>query len=154
MLGLGAMALAAGYLYAASGIEESMLSDATGAGGVPRALGWLMAALGLLLCLRSVSLNREQKAAARDAPPERAKTHPHLQALGLLAILAGYVVVAPYLGYAIAMGVLVAAVAAYAGAAIDRNMLLVAAAAGLGFWLVFAKLLGISMQTSVLLERL
>lgn len=159
-LGLGAIALSAGYLYVASGIQESLLSDAVGAGGVPRALGWVMAALGLLLCVRSVSFAAgPAKAAAAPQPPPQDSSaapgrHPHLQALGLLGILIGYVVLAPYLGYAVAVAVLVAAVAAYGGAAIDRNLLLISAAGGLVLWLVFAKLLGISMQGSLLLDRL
>ena len=158
-LGLGAIALSAGYLYAASDIQESMLSDAVGAGGVPRVLGWAMAGLGLLLCLRSLRFAgppRNESAAAATAGEEAAAPpkHPHLQALGLLAILVGYIVLAPYLGYAVGVGVLVAAVAAYGGAAIDRNLLLISAAGGLALWLVFAKVLGISMQGSVLLERL
>lgn len=156
-LGLGAIALSAGYLYVASGIQESLLSDAVGAGGVPRALGWVMATLGLLLCVRSVSF-AAGPAKAATAPPQDSTAapsrHPHLQALGLLGILIGYVVLAPYLGYAVAVAVLVAAVAAYGGAAIDRNLLLISAAGGLVLWLVFAKLLGISMQGSTLLDRL
>lgn len=156
-LGLGAIALSAGYLYVASGIQESLLSDAVGAGGVPRALGWVMAALGLLLCVRSVSFAAGPAKAATPPPQDSAAApsrHPHLQALGLLGILIGYVVLAPYLGYAVAVAVLVAAVAAYGGAAIDRSLLLISAAGGLVLWLVFAKVLGISMQASVLLDRL
>src|SRR5689334_2775265 len=112
-LGLGAVALAAGYLYVASGIQESLLSDAVGAGGVPRALGWAMAALGLLLCLRSLSFAPRDKTQAavptQDGTIPARQRHPHLQALGLLAILAGYVVLAPYLGYGLAVAVLIAA---------------------------------------------
>ena len=159
-LGLGAIALAGGYLYVGSSIQESMLSDATGAGGVPRALGWAMGVLGLLLCLRSLSFAASGRQPSAAAPPAQNETaapahsHPHLRALGLFAILVGYIVVAPYLGYAVAIAVLIAAVAAYGGAAIDRKLLLISAAGGLALWLVFAKVLGISMQASVLLDRL
>ena len=159
-LGLGAITLSAGYLYVASDIQESMLSDATGAAGVPRALGWAMAGLGVLLCLRSLSFAAGRQAqtstapAAGEASPAARPTHPHLQALGLLGILAAYVVLAPYLGYTLATCLLLAAVAAYGGAAIDRKMLLIAAAGGIGLWLVFDKLLGITMQASLLLDRL
>ena len=153
-LGLGAMALAAGWLYVATGIQESLLSDATGAAGVPKALGWLMAALGLLLCLRSVSFTGTRPAAPAEADTSpRAHARKHLQALVLLAMLIGYVVLAPYLGYVLAIAVLVAATAAYGGAAIDRKMLLISGAAGIGMWLVFDKLLSIPMPVSVLLDR-
>jgi hypothetical protein len=159
-LGLGALATSAVYLYVASGIQESMLSDATGAGGFPRALGWAMAALGLLLCLRSVSFAPAASGApqaageAEAAAPAKRKTHPHLQALAVLAILAGYIVLAPYLGYVIATGIMLAAVAAYGGAAIDRNLLLVSAGGSVGLWIVFTKLLGVSLVGSTLFEGL
>ena len=159
-LGLGAIALSAAWLYLASGIPESMLSDATGAGGVPRLLGWAMAGLGLLLCLRSVSFAaQESSGSPAEALPADAdttsaprKAHPHLQALVLLGIQAGYVVLAPYLGYMVATAVLLAAVAAYGGTAIDRNLLLISAVGGIALWLAFSKALGISMQTSMLLD--
>jgi putative tricarboxylic transport membrane protein len=157
-LGVGAIALAGVWLYVASGIQESMLSDATGAGGIPRALGYLMAALGLLLCLRSVSFAapapgaRPVESASQDSAPISWKNNPHVQALILLGILAGYVVLAPYLGYMVATAVLLAAVAAYSGAPINRNLLLVSAGGGIALWLSFAWALGISMQTSVLLD--
>jgi hypothetical protein len=159
-LGLGALAASAVYLYVASGIQESMLSDATGARGFPRALGWAMAGLGLLLCLRSVSFaaaaqgQPQAEGEADAAAPAERKTHPHLQALAVLAILAGYIVVAPYLGYVVATGVMLAAVAAYGGAAIDRNLLLISAGGSIGLWVIFTKLLGVSLIGSTLFEGL
>ena len=157
-LGVGAIALSGVWLYVASGIEESMLSDATGAGGIPRVLGYVMAALGLLLCLRSVSFSAHApRAVAADPPPIASeprswKSNPHVQALALLGILAGYVILAPYLGYMVATAVLLGASAAYGGAPINRNMLLISAGGGIVLWLSFAWALGIPMQTSVVLD--
>jgi putative tricarboxylic transport membrane protein len=157
-LGVGAIALAGAWLYVASGIQESMLSDATGPGGIPRVLGYVMAALGLLLCLRSVSFAaqapsaRPAEAGPEDDAPAGWKNNPHIKALALLGILAGYVVLAPYLGYMVATAVLLGAVAAYGGAPINRNMLLICAGGGIALWLSFAWALNIPMQTSVLLD--
>jgi hypothetical protein len=158
-LGVGAIALSGAWLYIASGIQESMLSDATGAGGIPRVLGYLMAVLGVLLCLRSISFApsaaraRPATAEAEDSSaPGAWRSNPHWQALVLLGILAGYVVLAPYLGYMVATAVLLAVVAAYAGAPLNRNLLLTAAGGGIFLWLSFAWALGISMQTSELLD--
>ncbi|MDB5881151.1 MAG: conserved rane protein of unknown function [Ramlibacter sp.] len=157
-LGVGAIALAGAWLYVASGIQESMLSDATGPGGIPRVLGYVMAALGLLLCLRSVSFAapvpgaRPLEAVPEDDAPTGWKNNPHIKALALLGILAGYVVLAPYLGYMVATAVLLGAVAAYGGAPINRNMLLICAGGGIALWLSFAWALNIPMQTSVLLD--
>ena len=158
LLGVGAIAVSGAWLYVASGIQESMLSDATGAGGIPRALGYLMAALGLLLCLRSVSFAARAPDATPAGPapqgstPGRWKSNPHVQALILLGILAGYVVLAPYLGYLVATAVLLGVVAAYGGAPLNRNLLLVSAGGGIFLWLSFAWALSIPMQTSVLLD--
>jgi putative tricarboxylic transport membrane protein len=159
-LGVAAIALSGAWLYVASGIQESMLSDATGPGGIPRVLGYVMAALGLLLCLRSVSFAAqapgptavELEAAAEDDTPAGWKNNPHIKALALLGILAAYVVLAPYLGYMVATAVLLGAVAAYGGAPINRNMLLICAGGGIALWLSFAWALNIPMQTSRLLE--
>jgi putative tricarboxylic transport membrane protein len=155
-LGVGAIALAGAWLYVASGIEESMLSDATGAGGIPRVLGYVMAALGLLLCLRSVSFSAPPRnAVAPESPPADAPTswkqNPHMQALILVGILAGYVVLAPYLGYMLGTAALLGVTAAYGGAPVNRNLVLVSAGGGIVLWLSFAWALGISMQTSVFL---
>jgi putative tricarboxylic transport membrane protein len=156
-LGVGAIVLAGAWLYVASSIQESMLSDATGAGGIPRVLGYVMAALGLLLCLRSVSFAPQAPgatpvdAAAEDTAPAGWKHNPHIQALILLGILAAYVVLAPYLGYMVATAVLLGVVAAYGGAPVNRNLLLTSAAGGIVLWLSFAWALNIPMQTSALL---
>lgn len=157
-LGLGGIALGSGYLYVASGIQDSLLSDSVGAAGVPNALGWVMAALGALLCVRSVSFAKTEAAAGAVVMPAKAEPahtgmHPHLQALCLLAILVGYVVLAPYLGYMVTIALLVAAVARFGGAPLNRNMLLISAASGVGLWVVFAWLLGISMTTGSLLPQ-
>jgi hypothetical protein len=103
-LGVGAIALAGAWLYVASGIQESMLSDATGAGGIPRVLGYLMAVLGVLLCLRSISFAPPARArppaahAQASAAPGGWKSTPHWRGLVLLGVVAGCVVVAPWRG--------------------------------------------------------
>ncbi|GAB3646439.1 tripartite tricarboxylate transporter TctB family protein [Ramlibacter alkalitolerans] len=144
-LGLGAVVLAAGYLRLADGIGESLLSDTVGAAGLPRAVGWALAAVGLLLCVRSVVRAAPQGEAAG------AGWRPHLRALGLLAILFGYVLLAPWLGYAAATGLLLAAGAAYAGVRSARELVLVPVIAAFVFWLLFVHAFGIPMPGSLLL---
>ena len=107
-----------------------------------------MAALGLILCLRS-ALFRGGNNAAAESPaatdaPSNAMT-AHLAALGLLAILAVYVVALPYAGYVVATAVLIGAVARFSGAAFGRDLLFVAIAGGVVLWLLFDPLLGISL---------
>lgn len=144
-LGLAAIVLAAAWLVLAGRIPESLLSDTVGAAGLPRAVGWALGCVGVLLCVRSLL----RAAPAKEDPGEGWR--PHLRALGLLAILFGYVLLAPWLGYAPATGLLLAAGAAYAGARRARELLLVPALAALVFWLLFVHAFGIPMPGSVLL---
>lgn len=147
-LGLVAVVLAVGYHRVATRIPQSLLADAVGADGLPRVLGWAMGILGVLLCVRSLG-----RAPARDEAPLAPKLHPHLRALGLLAILVAYVLLAPWLGYAVTTGLLVAGSALYAGAAPGRHLLLLAVLAGIGFWVLFVHVFGIAMPVGSLFER-
>ena len=144
-LGLGAIVLAAGYLRLADGIPESLLSDSVGAAGLPRAVGWALGLVGVLLCARSL-----RRAPAGASAPAAAGWRPQLRALGLLAILFGYVLVAPWVGYAVATGLLLAAGAAYAGARGARSLVLVPVIAAFVFWLLFVHAFGIPMPAGVL----
>lgn len=148
LLGLAMLLLSAGYLYTASQIPDSLLSDVVGAGGVPKALGWAMAILGAILCTRSAVVWLRDGAASTHGDNDDASAtgvRPHLLALGLLAILAAYVVITPYLGYPCSTALMVGAVARFGGAPFNRNLIVIALAAGLGLWLMFGQLLGIQM---------
>jgi len=141
-LGVAAMLLAGAWLAGANRIPESLLSDAVGAAGLPRAVGWCLGFVGLLLCLRSL------RSGATATKEGEASLRPHLRAVGLLAILFGYVLIAPWLGYALATGLLVAAGAAYAGAPRGRYLVVIPLAAAVVFWLLFVFAFGIPMPGS------
>lgn len=143
-LGIAVLALSAAWLEGAARIPESLLSDAVGAAGLPRAVGWAAAVVGALLCVRSVLA----APGAQAARPIAWRTHG--RALGLLAILAGYIVLAPWVGYAVATALLIGAGAAYAGAPRTRDLLVIPALAGLLFWLLFVVAFGIPMPGSAL----
>ncbi|MEJ8839496.1 tripartite tricarboxylate transporter TctB family protein [Ramlibacter sp. AN1133] len=150
-LGLGAIVLAAAWLRLAGGIAESLLSDAVGAAGLPRAVGWALGLVGVLLCVRSIMRAPRGDASTSTGTAAAAGWRPHVRALGLLAILFGYVLAAPWLGYAVATGVLLAAGAAYAGVRRGRELVLVPVVAAFVFWLLFVHAFGIPMPGSVLL---
>src|SRR4051812_42230462 len=104
-LGIAVLVLSAAWLEGAARIPESLLSDAVGAAGLPRAVGWASALVGALLCVRSVLA---APGAQPGAQPGRAIAwSTHGRALGLLAILAGYILLAPWLGYAVATALLI-----------------------------------------------
>lgn len=153
-LGIASVALSVAYLQFAGRISDSLLSDAVGAAGVPRALGWAAGVIGALLCLRSVRFAPGASIAPADPDEQEAmRLGPHLRALGLLAILFGYVLLVPWLGYALTTGLLVAVAAAYSGAPVGRHLLLVSVCAGIVFWVMFVYAFGIAMPSGALFER-
>ncbi len=144
--GILALALAAAYFAAADALPRSQLSDQVGADGVPKALALALGLLGVMQVSRSVV--RWAAPAGDEAGPAH-----HARALGLLLIGAAYAALAPHLGYLLATTALLLATTAYAGGRWSARMVAVCVAGGAGLWLVFAKLLGVSMPAGPL-ERL
>ncbi len=60
-------------------------------------------------------------------------------------------IVAPAVGYAIGLALLIVAVALYERERLSLRLVGVAAAGGVGFWLIFVKLLGTEQPVSWLL---
>jgi putative tricarboxylic transport membrane protein len=131
--GLALMALAAAYFFAATGIQRSLLSDEVGAAGLPKVLAVFLGFAGALLAARSQWI----------AP--KASLRLTARAAGILVLIAAYILVLPVAGYPLTIFALVACVALLAGAPPTLGLALTAIAAGLGFWLIFARLLGISV---------
>jgi len=147
--GLILLGVAWAYYWATLQIPDSSLSDEVGAQGLPRILAILLAAVAVLIVLRGIVLARKHPLASpadvdddRDAPPRRA--------LGFLAIAAGYVAVAPLIGFAPALALLIAAVAFYEGMKPSWHMAVIAVSGALAFWLLFVQLLGVEQPSSLL----
>lgn len=136
------MLLGSTWFHQAALIQDSFLSDAVGAGGVPKVLAAIMACAGALLVLRTLL-----RPPAAEAGRSRAA---HARAAGLFAAMVIYVMAAPVLGYPLALGLFGAGVALYGGAAMSRTT----AAFGVGmaglFWLGFVKLLGVAFPSGML----
>ena len=147
---LGVLALlgSAGYLYETTQIPETLLEDAVGARGVPLAIGWVMAALGAVLCARGFARGRHgSHSSFATSESFAAAARPHGQALGLLAMLAAYVALLPYAGYVAATALLIAAVAWSAGAARSWHLPVIALAGSVFLWVMFDPMLAISLPT-------
>ena len=153
-LGVLALIAAAGYLYETAQIPESLLEDAVGARGVPLAIGWAMAVLGALLCLRGLigaphderkdeRSTGEQRVAA--SAPLSVALRPHLQALGLLAILAAYVGLLPHAGYVASTALLIAGVSWFSGAKRTWQLPMIAIAGSVFLWVMFDPMLSIPL---------
>ncbi|MDB5745508.1 MAG: Tripartite tricarboxylate transporter TctB family protein [Massilia sp.] len=154
-LGVVTMLVAGAYIALAAQIPESLLSDEVGASGLPTALGWAMGMIGALLAARS--LRRSPSAPAEAAPDEAGDTEefaagmrPHWMALGLLAMLSVFVIVAPYLGYIVTTALLLAGAAWFSGALRDRMLLPIALVGAAALWLLFDVLLAIPLPVGSL----
>jgi putative tricarboxylic transport membrane protein len=143
--GLALFGVAGAYYWAMRRIPESSLSDEVGAQGLPTILAVLLTGLALLIVARGLAVRRRpQLAAAADdetAPPSRA--------LGFLAIAAGYVLVAPLVGFGPALALLIAAIAIYEGMQPSWRVAVVAAGGAFAFWLLFVHILGVEQPRSL-----
>jgi len=143
------MAVSSMYIYQASLIEDSLLADAVGVAGVPTAIGYLMLVASVSLFLKSwVRTKQKAKLSEEDAEPGGSE-HPHLKALGLLALLATFVAIVPVLGFVVSIGLFVAAIAYYAGARDAKTLLWCALITGPMLWLSFDFALEIHLPTGM-----
>ena len=146
----GAIGLAASltYIVAARGIEDSLLADAVGASGVPVAVGILMAVTSSVLLVKGVLAKAGSNAEAEQEAAHEAQGTPlraHVLAMGLIAILAGYLVVLPWLGYIVSVGLLAAVVAWFAGGRERTTLVGFAVLTGPVLWFFFDFALKIHM---------
>lgn len=132
------------YIAAARGIEDSLLADAVGASGVPVSVGALMASASFVLLIKGLLVAAKERGAGTPAPQD-SPMRPHLLALGLIAILAIYLVVLPSLGYIVSVGLLAALVAWFAGGRELKTLLGFAVLTGPLLWFFFDFALKIRM---------
>ena len=144
--GLALCALALAYLWGATLIPQSALSDEVGARGLPFALGFLLALVGAAIAVKAwlarTGTHREESAEG-GASLRRV--------LGLLACVALYVLVAWLVGYIIASAVLLLAVSLYEDAPLNLRTFGVAGAGAIVFWLIFVKFLNVEQPIGKLL---
>lgn len=133
------LVLAAVYYLAADALPVSLLSDAVGAAGVPKALAIGLGLLSAMLILRAAArLTIRGTGSAADP-------WPHLQAFGVVGLGAAYAALAPYLGYPVAIAALIGVTALYFGMRPSPRLVLVALAGAALFWGLFVKILGVAM---------
>ncbi len=145
--GLALCALALAYLWGATLIPQSTLSDEVGARGLPFALGFLLALVGAAIAVKAW-LCAQRGRIAKRAPKGGASLR---RVLGLLACVALYVLVAWLVGYIIASAVLLLAVSLYEDAPLNLRTFGVAGAGAIVFWLIFVKFLNVEQPIGKLL---
>ena len=157
VLALLAGGFALQYTAAARGIEDSLLSDAVGAGGVPQGAGFLMLAASVALFAKSFI----GKAPAEDGSDDIGDSGdgdggsggwkvPLQRTSGLVLILIAYGLLLPWLGYPLSVSLLFAAVGALAGAALRWPLFVCAGAAGPLMWAIFDQALQVRMPLGTL----
>ena len=144
-LGAILLACAAGYYRVAGAIPESQLADAVGPAGLPIAYAAVLGALSAALIVRAFwSAHRS----AVGGPQVSARTL--LRVLGMLALGILYIVVVPWLGYPLAIAVLIVGTSYYQGGRVDRRVMLVGVCGAVALWLLFVVLLGVRQPEGVL----
>ena len=135
------------YVAASRGIEDSLLSDAVGAGGVPQGVGMVMLVAAVALFAKSFIGKAPVDAQSSERGGWKA---PLLRTSGLVSILVAYGLLLPWLGYPLSVSLLFAAVGALAGAALRWPLLACAAAAGPLMWAIFDQALKVRMPLGTL----
>ena len=144
-VGVVALAIAATYYLLARGIPGSLLDDVVGSRGLPIVYAVALAGLAFVQIARAL-------VSARPGAPRSTTSASgafNRSMLGTLALGAAYGVLLPWLGYAVSIGVLLAATAAYQGAGLNRRVVLVAAGGAAFLWALFVWLLGIPQPAGV-----
>ena len=149
LLALCAGAFAASLIASARGIEDSLLADAVGAGGVPQGVGLVMLLAALALFAKSFM---GAPAASSELDDEAGMPWPItlMRTAALVLILLAYTVLLTRLGYPLSLSLLVAASGWLAGAAPRWPLWLFAALSGPGLWLLFDRLLQVRMPVGTL----
>jgi hypothetical protein len=148
--GIILLAVALVYYWATGIILDSSLADEVGAQGLPRILAFLLAGLAALIIARGlVTARTPQRVAEADPDAEPVAETP--RAFGFLALAAGYVMVAPLVGFGPGLALLIAAIAMYEGMRLSWRLALVAACGAFVFWLLFVQILGVEQPRSMFL---
>lgn len=139
------MVVAAVYYYLASGIGSSALADEVGANGLPVAYALVLGAIGLIMALQAglrSLLTRGEPRTAGDAPDLGFMLR---RAAGVLGIGIGYLLVVTFVGYLIALFIVLAAMLVYFGERPSNRVFVAAVGGACLFWVLFDRLLGIPM---------
>lgn len=145
---MAGLALAAAVWFAAGRIPRSLLSDEVGAGGMPRGLAALLAAVSALILVRALLA----RTAAGDDDGTTASQHA--RAVGIVAIGFAAILVAPAAGYIATTFLLIIATAAYYGAKMELRLAAVALGGAVALWALFAKALNVSMPAGLWMRLL
>ena len=139
--GVAGLALAVGYYLIADDLPRSLLSDPTGADGLPKLLAILLGLLSLALIASSIL----RIARGGEGEGEIVGMGRHLRAAGMVGLGVLYLLALPWLGYLATIFVFILAVALYAGTRLSLTPVAISATGAAVLWLTFVRLFGIPM---------
>jgi hypothetical protein len=141
VLGCGMLAFSGVYYLLAGAIPSSLLDDAIGPQGLPKAYALLLACLSSVQIIRSLARRSEREPSL--SVPWSSQLRAVWRALGMLMIGAAYLVIVPWLGYVPSIAALIFVTILYQHGVGRRRAAAVAVSGALFFWLLFVLLLGI-----------
>ncbi len=143
--GLVGLIFAIAYYAMATQIQNSQLADEVGPAGLPKIYAVLLGGFSALLMVRALL----RPAVAGGNRPVGEELFAVRRALGVLAIGVAYVVLVPWLGYPLAIALVIAAASLYGGGQISLRLAVIAALGALGLWFVFVFLLHIGQPAGI-----
>jgi hypothetical protein len=158
--GILAILVGGGYFAMALQIRASALADSVGPAGLPKVLGLLMIALGIILCAQALLSARRKPAsgvANADVDVEendemRGGFAGIARAGGLLAIGIGYLLIVRTVGYVPAIAALIIAAALYGGAPLTWRVFAIGLVGAVFYYVLFVLVLGIPLPAGELLS--
>ncbi len=138
--------LAMAYYAMAANIQNSQLADDVGPGGLPKIYGVLLAVFSVLLMVRARTSPAQAGGKMRAVAEELFAAK---RGLGILVIGIGYIVTVPYLGYPLAIALVIAIAALYNGGQISARLAGIAVLGAFGLWFVFVFLLHIGQPAGI-----
>jgi putative tricarboxylic transport membrane protein len=150
LLAVAALVFAGSLIAGARALEDSLLSDAVGAGGVPQGVGVAIGLAAVALFAKSFFGPAASQTGLSAVAPTPGAVAAAARTAGLVAILVAYGLLLPWLGYAFSVGLLVLATGWLAGAPLKAPLLLCAALAGPLLWAIFDRALRVRMPVGSL----
>jgi hypothetical protein len=134
------------FWYGADAIPKSRLSGSVGADGLPKMLAIALAVLSVGLIAQTLLMMKAAlQTAGADLNARAEQRTLYLRAFGMIAIGAGYLVLVPYLGYILAIALLLLTVALYNGKRPSVGLFLFAALGSAFFYVLFVQVLAVPL---------
>jgi hypothetical protein len=138
------MAVAFSYYRMADALPRSMLSDNVGADGFPKLLATALFLLSLVMLI--MGLFKRRPVVDAEAREKRAhEKQAALRAAGMITLGVFYLIAVPWIGYPLAVGLLIAAVLFYFKEAFSWKVAVTAGVGGIFFWVFFVMAMQIPM---------